>query len=145
MCYEIVKQQKQLQKSYTTVSDVEDAARRVLDAGSSHFSYIFDVLSPIERLVLAGTSTWTEGGRSFLVSDVVDNLRRYDITLPLLEAQRIVDAFAQRELLVQQQSNVHSGEYSFGMEVVRRWLARYRPFSQVLNQELQSINVNRRL
>ncbi len=139
LCYEIVERQKRNQKSYTTLTDVEDAARAVVETGQSHFDYIFDTLTELERLVLSGMSAWSGTQSLLLVSDIVSNLNRYRVPISLLEARNLLDKLVQRGVLMQVSrygSSERGGEYIFSMDLVRRWLVRHRSFEQVLDEYL---------
>ncbi|ETW93688.1 MAG: hypothetical protein ETSY1_38145 [Candidatus Entotheonella factor] len=133
LCYEMVERQRKQRKAYTTITDVEDAVRHIIDTGHDHFTFIFETLSPPERLVLSVVAAWSAERRTVLASDVVSELSRYRTELSVYDAARQLERLAQRELLVADMRSNNS-VYTFRMELVRRWLVQHRPLGEVLSQ-----------
>ena len=131
LCYELVQQQKSRQKAYVTVTDVDDAARTVVEKGQPHFDYIYTTLTPPLQLLLSGVAAWLEGGRPVIASDAVSQLARYRQEASIFDISRQLEQLAQRGLLVETRK-IQTAEYTFRMDLVRRWILRNRPFEELL-------------
>lgn len=117
-----------------TVNDVEAAIPAVLEAGKNAFQWIWDGLPPAERIIFSAIAGQTEAGGVLSEADITTVLQEAGIRILVRELN-----LAPQTLVDWQMLERVDGGYRFFIELLRRWVAEYRPLDRV-KDELDQIN-----
>jgi len=125
VCHEMVAYHNETQRSYMTVTDVENALERILERGEAHFKYIWAESGTAQRLVLLALAEFMETAETATLEDIEAVLERRGRPLQrdaLLDALSNLEA---RDILMR--SGPRSSLYRFRVDLIRRWLYAARP------------------
>ena len=126
ICHEMVAFHNEVERSYMTVTCVDQVLERIVERGEAHFKYIWAGATPDERRVmLALTDLLPDGEAAATPAQMAEELARkgYEVSdealthaLLQLQAKDIVA-----------RSGVQSSLYRFKIDLIRRWIAGTRP------------------
>ena len=114
--------------SYITVSEIGTIASQVVEQGQLHITYLWDEATRSERLLLLALSTLlSQDGAATLAS-----AHRYLVGRRVEpgDLPAAVRSLVGREILAEQ-----AGQLSFRMDLLRRWIERYRDLESLLLSE----------
>jgi hypothetical protein len=126
VCHEMVAFHNEVERSYMTVTCVDQVLERIIERGEAHFKYIWAGAKPNEqRVMLALTDLLPDTEAAATPTQMAEELARtgYGIS-----DEQLTDALAQlqaRDILVR--SGVQSSLYRFKIDLIRRWIAGTRP------------------
>jgi hypothetical protein len=126
ICHEMVAFHNEVERSYMTVTCVDQVLERIVERGEAHFKYIWAGATPDEqRVMLALTDLLPDGEAAATPAQMAEELARkgYEVsdealTHALLQLQA-------RDIVVR--SGVQSSLYRFKIDLIRRWIAGTRP------------------
>ncbi len=117
-----------------TVEDIEAIVPTVLEAGKNAFQWIWDGLPPAERIIFSAIAGQTVAGAVFSEDDISLVLQEAGIRILVKELN-----LAPQTLVNWQMLERVNGGYRFFIELLRRWVAEYRPLDRV-KDELDRVN-----
>jgi len=126
VCHEMVAFHNETERSYLTVTHVDQVLERIIERGEAHFKYIWAGATPEEqRVMLALTDLLPDADATVARHQLVEELERkgYDLSqdaltqaLAHLQAKDIVT-----------RSGPQSSLYRFKIDLIRRWIRTSRP------------------
>jgi tetratricopeptide (TPR) repeat protein len=115
-----------------TLENIEAAIPKTLDSSRSALEWLWDGLPPAEQVVI---SALAGAGAKPITEDQLEKLLResgVQVVIPELQnAPRLLQAWDLIEPV--------DGGYRFRVELLRRWVAKYKPLSRVQQEELDNI------
>lgn len=140
ICRSLVDHCNEKRKAYATINDVNTVLREVMQTGQFHFDWIWQQLSPEERITL---SALAEGGKEegrLLPLVEVEEVYRYH-RLPYkrerIEAclQSLIDSDVIERVVDGAQENALDGiRYKIPIGLIRQWLCREKPLELILHE-----------
>lgn len=123
--HELMVFHNETQRSYLTVSDVNQVLERILERGGAHFKYIWAESTPGERELLRTAAELLHGGKRGVDAN--------DLRAQLLAHGRASDddwhaaltSLDSRDILTRRNARGHL--YSFKVDLVRLWIDRTQP------------------
>jgi formylglycine-generating enzyme required for sulfatase activity/tetratricopeptide (TPR) repeat protein len=113
---------------------VEAVVTRALEAGSNAFQWIWDGLPPAERIIFSAIANQAREGTVLSENDITAVLQEAGIRILMKELNLAPQTLVNWQMLEQVE-----GGYRFFVELMRRWVAEYRPLDKV-KDELDRIN-----
>ena len=133
LCWALVNYCNEQRRNYATINDVNDAVKRMLITGTSHFSYIWQQALAIEQLVLAtlahviGTRKWA------YVDELVARLQsRGSTDITPEQVIKTLDRLVSQEIL--EVATEGRLGYRFRLEVLRLWITQNQSITMVLER-----------
>ena len=126
VCHEMVAYHNEFERSYITVSCVDQVLERIVERGEAHFKYIWTGATPEEQWVMmALADLLSDTEATATASQMAEQLARKGLGLP-------EDALLQALARLQAQDIVarpgrQSSLYRFKIDLIRRWIAITRP------------------
>ncbi len=117
------------------VPQVESIVADALQAGNQALTWLWNGLSPAERIFAAALAENTAEGGVIKVDDIVQVLSANAERLITREVEAARGDLVKRHVLIE----VTSGEYRFAVELFRRWVRQHRPLRDV-KDELDRVN-----
>lgn len=117
------------------VPQVESIVVDALQAGNQALTWLWNGLSPAERIFAAALAENTAEGGVIKVDDIVQVLSANAERLITREVEAARGDLVKRHVLIE----VSSGEYRFAVELFRRWVRQHRPLRDV-KDELDRVN-----
>lgn len=117
------------------VPQVEAIVTDALQAGNQALTWLWNGLSPAERIFAAALAENTDEGRVIKVDDIVQVLSTNAERLLTREVEAARGDLVKRHVLIE----VSPGEYRFAVELFRRWVRQHRPLRDV-KDELDRVN-----
>lgn len=158
VCRELIQHLNSLRRNYVTVEDVRASLDEILERGEAHFRFIWSNTTAAERLVLGALAQLLIEEMIVTSSDIANLLAGYrqlveqrnrpsgqqhnSISGLLDEDSQIVDpakvSATLRRLIEQdivaETLNPTTSSYHFKLDLVRRWIERYRPLSKIIEE-----------
>ena len=126
ICHEMVAFHNEVERSYMTVTCVDQVLERIVERGEAHFKYIWAGAIPDEqRVLLALTDLLPDGEAAATPAQMAEELARKGYSV---SGEALTQALAQlqtRDIIVR--SGVQSSLYRFKIDLIRRWIAGTRP------------------
>jgi tetratricopeptide (TPR) repeat protein len=110
-----------------TPKEIEAAIPDTLSASDNALEWLWKGLPPVERMVISALAS--AGSKPIAENQLENLLRKQGVQVVIRELQTLRDW----DLI-----GFIDGDYCFRVELIRRWIADYKPFSQV-RKELDSI------
>jgi hypothetical protein len=126
VCHEMVAYHNELERSYITVTCVDQVLERIVERGEAHFKYIWAGATPDEQWVmmaLADLLPDTEATAN--PTQVAEELGRKGCVLPEDALQQALAHLQARDIVAR--SGRQSSLYRFKIDLIRRWIATTRP------------------
>ncbi len=114
--------------------DVDASVSDVLQTGQEAFAWIWDGLSPLEKIYASALAEVSENSAAISESRVMEILRDHVQRLDIREVTLAPEELMKRNVLCKTSNQ----EYKFSIELIRRWVKENRPLHKV-KDELDSI------
>ncbi len=125
--WEIAHENAEDEPSPVSVEMVEDAVPDALDAARNTLEWLWDGLGPAERVVSAALAQ--AGPRVVSEGDLEHILREAGVRIVIRELQNAPQLLQDWDIL-----EAVDGGYRFRVELLRRWIADYRPLNRVQDE-----------
>jgi hypothetical protein len=126
VCHEMVAFHNEIERSYMTVTCVDQVLERIIERGEAHFKYIWSGATPEEQWTMVALADLLPDAEAAATpAQVTEELARKGHSLPedaLLHALVHLQA---RDILAR--SGPQSSLYRFRIDLIRRWIAATRP------------------
>ncbi|TET51023.1 MAG: tetratricopeptide repeat protein, partial [Anaerolineales bacterium] len=110
--------------------EVDEALHDALEAGEQALVWLWNGLTPGERIYVSGLAETVGEGQSLSDDDVIEVLATYAARLRTREVEVAPRQLVKRRVL----EVTEEGEHRFAVELFRRWVRRSRPLSQVKDE-----------
>ena len=137
MCRSIVDYSNDLRKTYVTINDVNTVQREVMQTGQFHFEWLWDQVTPEERMVLAALAEGgRDEGRSLTLGDIEEIYRRNRIPFKreylLASLKTLIEAdIVEPGSSDGQDIQFEDGKFKIPVGLTRRWLLKEHLLEQV--------------
>ena len=126
ICHEMVAFHNEVERSYMTVTCVDQVLERIVERGEAHFKYIWAGATPDEqRVLLALTDLLPDGEAAATPAQMTEELARKGYSVSHEALTRALIQLRTRDIIVR--SGVQSNLYRFKIDLIRRWIAGTRP------------------
>ena len=126
VCHEMVAYHNETERSYMTVTDVDQVLERIIERGEAHFKYIWAGSTAGEHhVMLALADLLPDADASATPTQMAEELERKGSELQKEGLSRALNALLTKDILTRHapQSNL----YRFKIDLIRRWIAIARP------------------
>jgi outer membrane protein assembly factor BamB len=140
MCRSLVDHCNEKRKSYVTINDVNTVLREVMQTGQFHFDWVWQQLSPEERITLSALAEGgKEEGRQLSLVEVEEVYRNYRFPYrrERIEAtlQPLIDSdVVERVSGGVRDNTLDSIRYRIPIGLIRRWLRKEKPLDLILHE-----------
>lgn len=117
-----------------TISDVESAVPKVIEAGENIFEWIWDGLPPAERVIFSAVAAGTDEQSVVSEDRLLGILQASGVRILVRELELAPKTLIEWEMLREAE-----GGYRFFVELMRRWVVARKPLAKV-KDELDKIN-----
>lgn len=137
MCRAIVDYCNELGKSFVTINDVNAVLREVMQTGQFHFDWLWDQITPEERVALAAIAEGgKEEGRLLSLAEIEDVYRRYNIVCKreyiLDSLKTLIEADIVEEVQIDpRKTRLDSHKFRIPVGLTRSWLLKDHPLELV--------------
>jgi hypothetical protein len=126
VCHEMVAFHNEVERSYMTVTCVDQVLERIIERGEAHFKYIWAGAEPAEqRVMLALTDLLPDAEAAATPAQMAEEVAREGHAISDDELTGALAQLQARDILVR--SGVRSSLYRFKIDLIRRWIAGTRP------------------
>jgi len=126
VCHEMVAYHNEVERSYMTVTCVDQVLERIVERGEAHFRYIWAGSTPDEqRVLLALTDLLPDGEAAATPAQMAEELARKGYSLSSEALAQTLLQLQTRDIITR--SGVQSSLYRFKIDLIRRWIAGTRP------------------
>jgi hypothetical protein len=136
LCHSMVNQHNRNERSYVTISDVNNVLDGILSSGEAHFIYLWTESAPNERMVLFALSRIMPLTGSASDIDLADYLAQRGITLSRAQIRAGLHQLALRDIL-KATEYADSGEtvtYHWQLGLLGLWVEKYKSFGKVMDE-----------
>ncbi len=109
---------------------VEEAVSDALETGYQAFAWLWDGLSPAEKIYASAFAESTEEGSVIPEDQVIQVLAAHAARLRTREVELAPRDLVRRRVLIE----VNEHQYQFSIELFRRWVQRNKPLREVKNE-----------
>lgn len=137
MCRSIVDYCNDRRKTYVTINDVNTVLREVMQTGQFHFEWLWDQVTPEERMALAALAEGgREEGRPLTLGDIEEIYRRNRIQLKheylITSLKTLIEADTVERVVGEgQDSSFDDSKFKIPVGLTRKWLLKEHPVEQV--------------
>jgi outer membrane protein assembly factor BamB len=137
MCRSIVDYCNDRCKTYVTINDVNTVLREVMQTGQFHFDWLWDQVTPEERIALAALAEGgREEGRSLTLGDIEEVYRRNRVQFKreylITSLKTLIEAdIVERVSSDGQDSSFDDSKFKIPVGLTRRWVLKEHPLEQV--------------
>ena len=126
LCHEMVAYHNEVERSYMTVTCVDQVLDRIVERGEAHFKYIWaGATSDEQRVLLALTDLLPDGEAAATPAQMAEELARKGYSVSGEALTQALIQLRTRDIIVR--SGVQSSLYRFKIDLIRRWIAGTRP------------------
>jgi hypothetical protein len=126
VCHEMVAYHNEFERSYITVTCVDQALERIVERGEAHFKYIWTGATPEEqRVMMALADLLSDTEATATVSQMAEELARKGLGLPEDALQQALAHLQAQDIVAR--PGRQSSLYRFKIDLIRRWIAITRP------------------
>lgn len=126
VCHEMVAFHNEVERSYMTVTCVDQVLERIVERGGAHFKYIWAGATPDEqRVMLALTDLLPDVEASATPAQMAEELACKGCEISDEALTRALARLQARDIVVR--SGPQSSLYRFKIDLIRRWIAGTRP------------------
>jgi hypothetical protein len=126
VCHEMVAYHNETERSYMTITCVDQVLERIIERGEAHFKYIWAGAAPDEqRVMLALTDLLPDADATANTAQIAEELARkgYDLSEDALT--RALAHLQAKDIVTR--SGPQSSLYRFKIDLIRRWIGITRP------------------
>ncbi|WP_420630169.1 cache domain-containing protein [Candidatus Leptofilum sp.] len=136
LCHSLVNQHNRTERSYATISDVNNVLDEILSSGEAHFIYLWTESEPNERMVLFALSRIMPLTGTASDIDLADYLAERGVTLSRAQIRTGLHQLALRDIL---QTTNYAGSketviYRWQLGLIGLWVEKYKSFSRVMDE-----------
>ena len=137
MCRSIVDYCNDRRKTYVTINDVNTVLREVMQTGQFHFEWLWDQVTPGERVALAILAEGgREDGRALTLNDIEETYRRNRIKFKREDLDEALRSLIEADIVERLSSDdlddsFEESKFRVPVGLTRRWLLKEHPLSQV--------------
>jgi len=133
VCRSLVEHANLLQKSYTTINDVNVVLDSVIETGKTHFGWIWDQISLEERLVLSviAQEGKQEGGMVSL-TEIEDTFKHFGLAFNRKRVIQAVQNLIDKDVIT---SGPDGTQYKVLMGLTHLWLQKNKSLGRVMLEE----------
>lgn len=126
VCHEMVAYHNEVERSYITVTCVDQVLERIIERGEAHFKYIWAGAMPDEqRVMLALADLLPDADAAATPAQVTQELARNGIEMSQDTLLRALAHLRAKDIVAR--SGPQSSLYRFKIDLIRRWIGIARP------------------
>jgi hypothetical protein len=126
VCHEMVAYHNETERSYLTVTCVDQVLERIIERGEAHFKYLWAGAAPDEqRVMLALADLLPDVDAASTPAQIAEELRRKGYDLSEEALARALAHLQAKDIVAR--SGPQSSLYRFKIDLIRRWIGITRP------------------
>jgi hypothetical protein len=126
VCHEMVAYHNELERSYITVTSVDQVLERIVERGEAHFKYIWAGATPEEQQVMMALADLLPDTEATATpTQVAEELAHKGLVVPEDALHQALAHLQAKDILAR--SGRKSSLYRFKIDLIRRWIAATRP------------------
>ncbi len=133
MCFELVNLLNNRRRNYVTVDDVRESVDGILDRGEAQFHFVWANASARERLALAALTRLLARERMVASSDIANLLAEHGRKMDPKDVSVTLNGLVNQDIVKDIGDRV-SLRYIFKLDLMRRWIERFKPLSAVVEE-----------
>ncbi|MBV9707531.1 MAG: hypothetical protein JO125_09005, partial [Chloroflexi bacterium] len=139
MCRSLVDHCDEKRKSYVTINDVNTVLREVMQTGQFHFDWIWQQLSPEERITLSVLAhSGKEEGRQLSLLEVEEVYRNYRFPYKRERIEATLQSLIDSDVIERVSDGIHDNtldsiRYRIPIGLIRSWLCSEKPLKLILH------------
>lgn len=132
ICHELFNKYKRDRKNYLTIQDVNQAMQQIIEAGSGHLDYIWNMATPYERIVLAAVADAAAyDGERVTLSGIGNRLKSLYFSYEEKTVRESLNHLVDIEIL---QSDANFDNFTFRVDLMGHWLREARPLGKAIEE-----------
>lgn len=130
LCHEIFNQAKRRERWTVTAAQVDAAIEETINASQGALGWFWDEVPPLERFTLYTIGRLTGQERAATLDDLIARRDAQRVQVPDVELRAVPDKLVDRQVLKRDAAE----QYSFAVELVRRWIVRSHSLEEVTGE-----------